>query len=410
MKSQFKLATIAAAMGLLGATSAQAVDWGGYFRTGPGAAKKDDARACYGLSGAGMKYRLGNECDFYGEFLLSQGFKSDGVEYKAALMTNLYNGDSSDTGAASVGINQMYVEGKGYDIAPDVNFWIGKRFYGRADVHITDTFFINLSGVGAGADSIAVGGGKLGLAFFRNDSGGVIQGTPAATGTDQRPASRLNADLSELVVNPGGKLRVVGTYVKGDFTGGKNGFGLSVQHNQDNAFGLGGTNILWVQFAQGSAGVDGGFGTLNATSATKSFRVVESPGWQVGNFGGQGQLMFQQDKVENFAGQTTKVNSVSVGGRGSYALTKNFKLVSEAAYVQKKPDGSDTQKLAKFTFAPTLSTGPGFWNRPELRLYVTTAKWNAAANAAENGGAGVTNRANGDTKGTSYGAQAEIWF
>ena len=157
MKSQFKLATIAAAMGLLGATSAQAVDWGGYFRTGPGAAKKDDARACYGLSGAGMKYRLGNECDFYGEFLLSQGFKSDGVEYKAALMTNLYNGDSSDTGAASVGINQMYVEGKGYDIAPDVNFWIGKRFYGRADVHITDTFFINLSGVGAGADSIAVG-------------------------------------------------------------------------------------------------------------------------------------------------------------------------------------------------------------------------------------------------------------
>ena len=397
-------------MGLLGVTSAQAVDWGGYFRTGPGAAKKDDARACYGLSGAGMKYRLGNECDFYGEFLLSQGFKSDGVEYKAALMTNFYNGDSSDTGAASVGINQMYVEGKGYDIAPDVNFWIGKRFYGRADVHITDTFFINLSGVGAGADSIAVGGGKLGLAFFRNDSGGVIQGTPAATGTDQRPASRLNADLSELVVNPGGKLRVVGTYVKGDFTGGKNGFGLSVQHNQDNAFGLGGTNILWVQFAQGSAGVDGGFGTLNATSATKSFRIVESPGWQVGAFGGQGQIMFQQDKVENFAGQTTKVNSVSVGGRGSYALTKNFKLVSEAAYVTKKPDGSDTQKLAKFTFAPTLSTGPGFWNRPELRLYVTTAKWNAAANAAENGGAGVTNRANGDTKGTSYGAQAEIWF
>ena len=41
---------------------------------------------------------------------------------------------------------------------------------------------------------------------------------------------------------------------------------------------------------------------------------------------------------------------------------------------------------------------------------MTTAKWNAAANAAENGGAGVTNRANGDTKGTSYGAQAEIWF
>jgi len=393
-------------MGLLGATSAQAVDWGGYFRTGPGATKKDDARACYGLSGAGMKYRLGNECDFYGEFLLSQGFKTDGVDYKAALMTNLYHG-GTDSDPERVGINQMYVEGKGFDIAPDTNFWIGKRFYGRADVHITDTFFINLSGVGAGADGIAVGPGKLAVAFFRNDSGDLLQGTPApANAVDERPGSRFNLDYSEIPVNAGGKLRLVGTFVRGDFEGGKSGFGLSAQHNQDNAFGLGGTNILWVQYAQGSAGLNGGFGTLNASTANKSYRIVESPGWQVGPFGGQGQLMFQQDKVEQLGGGTVKVNSVSVGGRGSYALTKNFKLVAEAAYVQKKPEGSETQKLAKFTFAPTLATGPGFWNRPELRLYVTTAKWNAAANVAEGNIVGRPDK----TRQTSYGAQAEIWF
>ena len=77
--------------------------------------------------------------------------------------------------------------------------------------------------------------------------------------------------------------------------------------------------------------------------------------------------------------------------------------------MQKKPDGSETQKLTKFTFAPTLSTGPGFFNRPELRLYVTTAKWNAAANAGA-GLAGLTGLGDGKTKGTSYGAQAEIWF
>ena len=403
---QTVLALAAAAASVMSATSAQAVDWGGYFRTGPGATKKDDARACYGLSGAGMKYRLGNECDFYGEFLLSQGFKTDGVDYKAALMTNLYHG-GTDSDPERVGINQMYVEGKGFDIAPDTNFWIGKRFYGRADVHITDTFFINLSGVGAGADGIAVGPGKLAVAFFRNDSGDLLQGTPApANAVDERPGSRFNLDYSEIPVNAGGKLRLVGTFVRGDFEGGKSGFGLSAQHNQDNAFGLGGTNILWVQYAQGSAGLNGGFGTLNASTANKSYRIVESPGWQVGPFGGQGQLMFQQDKVEQLGGGTVKVNSVSVGGRGSYALTKNFKLVAEAAYVQKKPEGSETQKLAKFTFAPTLATGPGFWNRPELRLYVTTAKWNAAANVAEGNIVGRPDK----TRQTSYGAQAEIWF
>ena len=40
-------------------------------RAGPGATSKNANRACYGLSGADFKYRLGNECDFYGEFLFS---------------------------------------------------------------------------------------------------------------------------------------------------------------------------------------------------------------------------------------------------------------------------------------------------------------------------------------------------
>ena len=414
MKSQFKLATVAAAMGLLGATSAQAVDWGGYFRTGPGATSKDSSRACYGLSGQGMKYRLGNECDLYGEFLLSQGFKADGVDYKAALMTNLFS-PGSDTGAvdrgatgqdaknqsldhSKLGINQIYVEGKGFDILPEGNFWIGKRFYGRADVHIVDTFFVNLSGVGAGVDSISVGSGKLAVAAFRTDGD-----------NSTKPGSRVNLDFSEFAVNPGGKLRVTGTFVRGDFTGGTSGGGLSLQHSQENLFGLGGGNTLWVQYAQGAAGLDGGFGNLAASSNAKSWRIVESPTWQVGPFGGQGMLMFQQDKLDAPAGESTKVNSVSVGGRGSYALTKNFKLVGEAAYVQRKPDGGETQKLAKVTFAPTLSTGPGFWNRPELRLYVTHAKWNGAANAA-NGAGGVTGIGDNKSTGTSYGAQVEIWF
>ena len=147
---------------------------------------------------------------------------------------------------------------------------------------------------------------------------------------------------------------------------------------------------------------------MTAPSGAKQFRLVESLAWQVGPFGGQAVALVGQHEKDDVA-LTPKYNELSVGGRVSYALSKNFKLVSEAGYMQKKPDGSATQKLAKFTFAPTLSTGPGFWNRPELRLYVTTAKWNNAANAAS-GLAGLTGLNNGKTTGTSYGAQAEIWF
>ncbi len=370
--------------------SASAVEWGGYFRAGPGASKKDASRACYGLNGAGLKYRLGNECDIYGEFALSQGMKTDGVDYKATLMTNLYN-PQTDTGDAKVGINQMYVEGKGYDIAPDTTFWIGKRFYGRADVHIVDTFYTNLSGVGAGAD-IPLASGKLGIAYFKNDQTSTVSG------------NRFNVDLSGLRVNPDGTLRVLGTFTKGNFSGGKSGYGLTLQHTQDKFLGLGGSNNLWLQYAQGSAGLDGNFGGLSAGSGVKSLRLVESFTWQVGALGGQAQALLQNDKANG-----SKSTSMSVGGRLSYAFTKNFKLVGEAGYSQIKPDGSPTQKLTKFTLAPTLATGPGFWNRPELRLYVTTAKWNDAANAAAGTG-GVTGLGDGKTSGTSYGAQVEIWF
>jgi len=384
---------LAFAIAASSAIPAHAVDWGGYLRAGPGATKKNASRACYGLNGPGLKYRLGNECDFYGEFLLSQGFKSDGVEYKANLMTNLHN-PGTDTGDSKVGINQMYVEGKGFDIAPNSTFWIGKRFYGRADVHIVDTFYVNMSGVGAGVDGIAVGPGKLNLAYFRTD------------GSATQPGSRINADVTDIATNPGGKLRVTGTFTNGDFSGGKTGVGLSLQHNQDNVFGLGGGNTLWVQLAQGSAGLDGNFGNLAAASGSKSFRIVESLTWQVGALGGQAQAMWQNDK-DGVTG--LKTNASTIGGRASYAFTKNLKLLAEAGYSQKKPEGSPTQKLAKLTIGPALSTGPGFWNRPELRLYVTTAKWNAAANAAAGAG-GVTGIGDGKTKGTSYGAQVEMWF
>ena len=385
------------------ALPAQAVDFDGYFRAGPGATSKGNARACYklngaGVSGAGTFYRLGNECDFYGEFGLAQTGTVEGVTYKAKVMFNEYN-PGTDIGGTSASFNQMYVEGKGFDIAPNVNFWVGKRFYGRVDVHILDYKFVQLDGVGAGADEIGVGGGKLALAYFRTDNGNL--------GSSTTPGTRLNADLSELAVNAGGKLRLTGTYTKGDFSGGTSGYGLSVQHDQENFLGLGGANTLWLQYAQGSAGMNQNFGSnLTAPSGTKGFRVVESLTWQQGAFGGQGVALWETNKD----GTTSlKTDMISVGGRASYAVGKNFKLVAEAAYSEKKPEGAPTQKLAKFTFAPTLSTGPGFWSRPELRLYVTTAKWNSAANAGA-GPTGLTGLSNGKTSGTSYGAQAEIWF
>jgi maltoporin len=374
-----------------GAGSAHAVDYTGYFRAGPGLTSADTSRACYGLNrgSAGMKYRLGNECDFYGEFQLSQGFQKDGIDYRATLMVNHYTPATQDNPDKGLNIEQMFAEAKGFDIAPNATFWIGKERGRRGDVHIVDTFFIEMIGVGAGFKNQPVGAGKLGVAFYKTDS------------DYPRPGNRVNVEYLDLPANPDGKLNFFVTATKGDFSGGKSGAGFTVRHDQAKLFGTGLSNTLWLQFAQGSAGLNANFGDLSAGSKAKSWRIVESFNGQSGRLGGQAIFLIASEK--NSAG--VKTDSASVGGRVSYALTKNFKLVSELGVSQYKPDGGETARLTKFTFAPTLSLGPDFWSRPEFRAYVTTAKWNKAAGNVT-GQAALANK----TSGTSYGAQVEWWF
>jgi maltoporin len=385
-----RLSLAAAAALTVAAGSAQALDYTGYFRAGPGLTDNDASRACYGLNGgsAGMKYRLGNECDFYGEFQLSQGFQKDGIDSRVTLMVNHWTG-ATDTNGEGIKIEQMFAEAKGFDIAPEATFWIGKERGRRGDVHIVDTFFVEMAGVGAGAKGFSVGPGKLGVAFYRTDSDAV------------RPGNRFNAEWVDIAANAGGKLNFFATLTRGDFDGGESGAGLTVRHDQENLFGTGLNNTLFLQYAQGSAGLNANFGDLTAGSAAKGWRIVESVNGQRGALGGQAMLLL----ASQTDGAGVRTTSASVGGRVSYAFTRNFKLVTEAGYSQYKPEGGATAKLAKLTVAPTLATGPDFWSRPEFRLYVTTAKWNAPAG-------NVTGQPayDGETRGTSYGAQVEWWF
>jgi maltoporin len=383
----YRLAPLAAA--LVTATAAHAVDWTGYMRGGPAATDASGkSRQCYGLNSPGLKYRLGNECDFYGEFQLAQAMKADGVDFNAVLMTNYYSPQTESN--ANYGIEQAYVEMKGVDIAPQALFWMGKR-RDRDDVHIVDTFFSNMSGVGAGVENIDAGFGKFGFSGYKTDTNGGANGI-----------ARLHAQLYDIAVNPDGKLRLVATFSKADSQGGqkgKDGFGLTAEHVQDKFFG--GGNHIWVQYAQGSTNINQGFGNALADSNTKTWRVVESPSWQIGSFGGQAIALYQHD--EEAGG--VKWNSYTLGGRGSFGITKNLKFLTEIGFSGRKPNGGSQENLTKVTIGPALSTGPDFWKRPELRLYVTYADFNkAAAQDAQNGL--PTNK----TNAVSYGAQVEIWF
>jgi maltoporin len=405
-------ASIACLASLLGASAAHAVDWTGYMRGGPAATSvSGKSRQCYGIGE--LKYRLGNECDFYGEFQLAQAMKADGVDFNAVLMTNYYSPQTESN--ANYGVEQAYVEMKGVDIAPQALFWMGKR-RDRDDVHIVDTFFTNMSGVGGGVENIDVGFGKFGFSGYKNDSAAqYADGSLQTTVGGNNGVGRIHAQLYDIPVNPDGKLRLVATVSKGDSQGGlkgQSGYGFNVEHVQDKFFG--GGNHIWIQYSQGSTDINQGISDNGAHgSGYKVWRIVESPSWQVGAFGGQAIAMYQHNKAPDDAkAVSTLSNAVSsnywtIGGRGSYGITKNLKWLTEIGYSSLKPDGSKAENVTKVTIGPALSTGPDFWKRPELRLYATYADYNKAAAADSNNNYGFpTNK----TSAVSYGAQLEIWF
>jgi len=399
----------AAATWALCSATACALDAVGYARIGTADAG-DSERTCYNLGISGGHYRLGNECDIYGELGLAHAGTVDGARYRALMMAN-YQRPASDGSSARFDLNQFYVEGSGLAGAPAaVTFWLGRRFYGRADVHILDTHFVRMDGTGLGLDGIAWGGAKLGIAYFGVDAG---SGAPLGTHTAQRPARRVNIDVSDMALSGSGQLRATAAFTRGDDEpasgeSGTRGFAFSLQHDQ-RLDSIGGAHRAWLQYAQGSAALDANFGNMTAPPAVAQWRVVESLTWQSGALGGQAVALVGRHDADPPHGVAARYAELSIGARVSYAVSQHIKLVAEAGHMQKRPDGAAPQRLTKLTFAPTWSTGPGFSDRPEIRLYVTMARWNEAANAGAGAG-GLTGLGDGATRGTSWGAQLETWF
>lgn len=361
----------------------------GYLRAGPGLASRSDDHACFQLPGADFKYRLGNECDLYGEFLFSAGLgPDDGRQFKLHYMPTVFQGAGPDDGKFYAA--QFYGEAKGLAFAPQAGFWIGKRYHRGADVHIVDTYLEKLDGTGLGT-SVPMLGGKLDLAYYHSDHAG------------QPVGHRINAWWRDVPVNEGGSLNVLLDLTRSTGSDAQGGASLSVRHHQK--FSETSDNNLWFQAAQGTAGLDGNFGDLTAGSDVKRWRLVDGYQFQpTSRIGGQAIAMFEQRKSD--AGDATVV---SLGGRVSYAFTRHFKLLGEVGLDRIKADGRPERRLAKLTIAPTLSRSEGFTSRPELRLFVTHAMWNQAADDAAGAG-GLAGLGDGKTSGTSVGLQVETWW
>ncbi|RQO83096.1 carbohydrate porin [Acidovorax sp. FJL06] len=366
-------------------------EFNGYSRGGPVFNHSDGVKGNLALGGDLQKFRLGNEGDNGIEVNFARTFEAGGVKWKVNYMPAKW-------GSGDIGTEQAYVEMSGLSFSPEAKFWAGQRRLRIQDVHIVDYFLMNYGdNQGAGVTDIPLGGAKLGVGVFTGDK--FDSHLPSNV-----KAHRVNADISEINTNPGGKLRVLLTAVGGSGqVGGGSGSGISVSHNQSDFMVKGLSNALFLQTSRGHARIDGEFESIDGKGAGKTAtRIADAINWQSGPFGGQALIAYQTNKAD-ITGVQTK--DFSLGGRGSYAFTKNFKGLAEVSTTTRKGTGPD-QRLSKVTLAGALALNEDFWSRPELRLYVTKANWNQAAAVANAGSFG----ANGKTSRTLVGVQYEVWW
>lgn len=384
------------------ATEIAGLDISGYTRFGAYSSPAGTPRGGYTLGGDTQKFRLGNEGDNGIELGIGKTADlGDGRKFSFMYMPAVWGGN--------YGTAQGYVAMSGFDFAPEARFWVGQNRLRLQEVHIVDSFVMDYGdNTGVGMTGLDLGYAKLGVGLSNS-------GTFDYSSIVPNDAKRINLDLSDIGTNPGGKLRVLATLVEGNFQMGSSGAGLSVSHDQSDFLLNGMANTFFLQGSTGHAGINGKFQGLGDAAngagqqpGMKSFRIADMLNWQSGPFGGQALAAYQTGRIDGGINHGRSTRDTSLGGRVSYAIGQNFKLLAEAGATTRSVDGQARQSLNKFTIAPTLALAPEFWSRPELRFYLTHASWNAAAAAANAGGSGFG--AGGRTSSTLAGAQLEVWW
>ncbi|NNB29252.1 maltoporin [Pseudomonas fragi] len=406
MKSSLNHSICIASLCLLAPLSVNALEFAGYLRSGVGNSLNGGKQSCFKLAGAEAKYRLGNECEQYAELELRQDVYSfgDGSVLSVDGMASLYNQYDrqltfqGDNGSAR--LPQLYAQWSNLPSLNGGSLWAGRRYYKRNDIHISDFYYWNQSATGAGIEDVLIGGLKYSYALSRKDN--LYQ---------ENYVTRHDFNVAGFNTNPGGQLELGLSYLdKPERTDAHSGWAITAQHVQSEF--LGGKNKFAVQYGEGSGTGLGYTGDFRLDNSSKRYRIVEFFDWQVTpRFGGQVEAVYQKDFRPDGGNQEW----LSLGVRPTYAISEQFKLVTELGHDQvKAADG--TRKLSKFTFAPTWSPkGPGFWTRPEVRLYYTYASWNAAAQRAANefdaGSALSDSGAFGSARhGSNAGLQVEYWW
>jgi hypothetical protein len=122
----------------------------GYLRALSGLNSEGSRAACFQLAGSQAKYRLGNECEVYGELFVGKQLASfaDGSTLSANVMFSLNHATAYNAGdhGTDTRVAQAYAAAEKLSLLNGGAVWAGRRYYKREDIHINDFFYWNPQG------------------------------------------------------------------------------------------------------------------------------------------------------------------------------------------------------------------------------------------------------------------------
>jgi len=375
----FLTVAIAAAL----SAPALALDFHGYARSGIGWSGSGGEQQCFKTTGAQSKYRLGNECETYAELKLGQEAWKEGDKSFYFDTTLAYAvSQRADFEAVSPGFREVNVTGVNLiDALPGATLWAGKRFYQRHDVFMTDFFYWDISGPGAGLENIDLGFGKLSLAVTRNSESGGSQGY-MDTQRDERPTVNdvFDLRLGGLQTNPGGSLDLGIDYGRANVQNGyrladnasRAGWMLTAIHTQAIANGMNKFVVQYATDALTSLGNGRGEGA-SVDNNGHMMRILDHGAIDLNDRWGIAYVaMYQDINRDNHNGTQWYTAGVSP----MYKWTPIMSTLLDFGYDNVKSQRTgERNSQYKITLAQQWQAGTSLWSRPALRLFATWAKW-----------------------------------
>ena len=406
------------------------LEFHGYLRSGYGMNGEGGKMEAFKAPGAFAKYRLGNEAETYGEMALTNNWLREDDPLSApfirtTVMMSYNTGENFTFDSLTnheqgndIALRQAFIEGGNiFRSIPDIRIWAGQRYYMRMDIHIDDFYYLDMSGYGSGIEDVPLGDfGKLQLAWL----GGSVSNYEVET-HGRLAKQNLDLRITEIPV-PLGKLTFWLDYSNvrgGDVTNAFNSDGSTIHVQSSSGFAVGlfhrtpeeaflnGYNQFSIQYGRGAAynfqsTLDSAGPDLNDAwhfRVTDHFTIQPWKQFAV-------QAVGLYDKI-HFGGSNSDNEWGSLGARPVFFFSDRFSMALEAGidWTNSQPLNKDGH-LWKVTFAPLqISRGEKFFSRPQLRAYVTYAGWSEDFKGSVGGIPYME-----DTRGLSYGIQAEAWW